>query len=116
MITLTTALAFAEIISSDKKHDGSGLAGWAYKICGHKIGRFVLIVMPLFFFMFKMVNTSFFAGEAVLLIFNKPKLVNNTLQMSIQQDAYIIVLVAYAIMVCFIAVNAFSTRAAKGIS
>jgi amino acid transporter len=27
VITLTTALAFAEIISSDKKNDGSGLAG-----------------------------------------------------------------------------------------
>ncbi|MDR1235024.1 MAG: APC family permease [Mycoplasmataceae bacterium] len=117
VITLTTALAFAEIISADKKHDGSGLAGWAYKICGHKFGRFVLIVMPLFYFLFKLVDTSFFAGESVLLIFNKPTLNGDgSTTMSIEQGAWVIVLIAYVIMVTFIFVNAISTKAAKGIS
>jgi amino acid transporter len=83
---LTTALAFAEIISSDKKHDGSGLAGWARKICGHRVGRFVLIAMPLFYFVFKLVDTSFFAGESVLLIFNKPTNVGGATTMNIQQN------------------------------
>jgi amino acid transporter len=73
--------------------------------------------MPLFYFVFKLVDTSFFAGESVLLIFNKPHSTGDgVVTMNIQQDAYIIVLVAYVIMVGFIAINAFSTRAAKTIS
>jgi amino acid transporter len=81
------------------------------------VGRFVLIVMPLFYFIFKLVDTSFFAGEAVLLVFNKPVTSSDgSVTMTIQQNTYIIVLVAYAIMIAFIAINTFSTKAAKSIS
>jgi amino acid transporter len=73
--------------------------------------------MPLFYFIFKLVDTSFFAGEAVLLIFNKPTSSGSgAVTMNITQDTYIIVLIAYVIMVGFIVINAFSTRVAKQIS
>jgi hypothetical protein len=74
--------------------------------------------MPLFFFVFKLVDTSFFASESVLIIFNKPELndTGSAVTMNIKQHTYILVLVSYAIMVGFIAINAFSTKAAKSIS
>jgi hypothetical protein len=66
--------------------------------------------------MFKLVDTSFFAGESVLLIFNSPSHDGSGVQMNIGQDTYVIVLVAYVIMVGFIVINAVSTKAAKSIS
>jgi hypothetical protein len=44
--------------------------------------------MPLFYFIFKLVDTSFFAGESVLLIFNKPVYdpVSGSTSISIEQN------------------------------
>jgi amino acid transporter len=70
--------------------------------------------MPLFYFLFKLVDTSFFCGESILLIFNNESSTSGA--RIIAQDTYVIVLIAFAIMLIFIAINAFSTRAAKTIS
>lgn len=111
IIALTTALAFVETISVDKKHSGVGLAGWAAKICGHKIGRFILISLPLFYFLFKTVNTSFFTSESIFLI------ANNTSNSDINQfSMWSILLVAFGVILFFLIVNTLSTVAAKGIS
>jgi amino acid transporter len=74
--------------------------------------------MPMFYFLFKLVDTSFFASESILIIFNQPQIdpISGASTMIISQDTWIIVLVAYVLMLLFIGVNAFSTKAAKIIS
>jgi hypothetical protein len=44
--------------------------------------------MPMFYFLFKLVDTSFFASESILIIFNQPKIdpISGVATMTIGQD------------------------------
>ena len=110
VIVITTAVSFIEIISADKSNTNSGLAGWTRKMCGHKLGRFVLIQMPLFYYALKLLDTSLFTSES---LFN---IATETPGTDIVQPAYAIVLVAIGVLALFIIVNVVSIKAGKMVS
>ena len=68
VISLFTALSFAEVSSCDISH--SGLGGWCTNLIGKKFGGFIKIIQPLFYFSILLFSISIFSSESIFNIFD----------------------------------------------
>lgn len=68
IIATTTAFSFAEISSCTKSK--AGLAKWAELFAGKKIGYFIKIALPIFYFGILLPSIFIFASESIFNIFD----------------------------------------------
>ncbi len=73
VIVITTAFSFAEVSSSDRSK--AGLASWAAKLLSYRMGRFIKLAMPLFYYGLLNMAIGIFTVESILNVFN----INNSI-------------------------------------
>ncbi len=74
IIVMATAYSFAEVGSTSRTK--AGLAGWTRRLLGQKMGRFVKLAMPLFYYGILILVISVYSIESILKVFNAANSIN----------------------------------------
>ncbi len=68
IIVMATAYSFAEVGSTSRTK--AGLAGWTRKLLGQKMGRFIKLAMPLFYYGILVLIIATYSIESILKVFD----------------------------------------------
>lgn len=98
IISLFTAISFAEVGSSDTSH--AGLGGWCENLISRNFGRFIKIIQPFFYFILISFSISIFSAEAILNIFGAGEKVH----------IGVVFVMAFILFFFFLGLNFFSLK------